>query len=108
MSRKLGAIALALAILVGAMGLKTVLSAGTGTVLTANGPDPVPTKNPWPKKPAFTTLITNGPDPVPTKNPWPKKPQAVTLIANGPDPVPTKNPWPKKPAVNMTSVPEVR
>jgi hypothetical protein len=51
MSRKLGAIALAMAILVGAMGLKTVLSAGTGTVLTANGPDPVPTKNPWPKKP---------------------------------------------------------
>ena len=108
MSRKLGAIALALAILVGAMGIKTVLSAGSGTVLTANGPDPVPTKNPWPKKTLITTLITNGPDPVPTKNPWPKKPQAVTLIANGPDPVPTKNPWPKKPAVNMTSVPEVR
>jgi hypothetical protein len=99
MSRKLGAIALALAILVGAMGLKTVLSAGSGTILTANGPDPVPTKNPWPKK----TLITNGPDPVPTKNPWPKK----TLITNGPDPVPTKNPWPKKPTMK-TSVPEVR
>jgi hypothetical protein len=100
MSRKLGAIALAMAILVGAMGLKTVLSAGSGAVLTANGPDPVPTKNPWPKK----TLITNGPDPVPTKNPWPKK----TLITNGPDPVPTKNPWPKKPTMMTTSVPVVR
>jgi hypothetical protein len=59
MSRKLGAIALAMAILVGAMGLKTVLSAGTGTVLTANGPDPVPTKNPWPKKP--TVKMTSAP-----------------------------------------------
>ena len=123
MSRKLGVIALAMAILVCAMGLKTVL-AGSGSrsgaaVLTANGPDPVPTKNPWPKKTTFMngpdpvptknpwpkkTSFTNGPDPVPTKNPWPKK----TLIANGPDPVPTKNPWPKKTAVVMTSVPEVR
>jgi hypothetical protein len=107
MSRKLGAIALALAVLVAGMGLKTLLSAGSGTVLTANGPDPVPTKNPWPKKPQISGLITNGPDPVPTKNPWPKKPTIATLIANGPDPVPTKNPWPKKPTMK-TSVPEVR
>jgi hypothetical protein len=50
MSRKLGAITLAMAILVGAMGLKTILTAGAGTVLTANGPAPMPTKNPFPKK----------------------------------------------------------
>jgi len=50
MSRKLGAIALAMAVLVGAMGMKTVLTAGAGTVLTANGPAPMPTKDPWKKK----------------------------------------------------------
>jgi hypothetical protein len=50
MSRKLGAVALAMAILVGAMGLKSVLTTGAGTVLTANGPAPMPTKNPFPKK----------------------------------------------------------
>jgi hypothetical protein len=50
MSRKLGAIALAMAILVGAMGLKSVVASSSGAVLTANGPAPVPTKNPWPKK----------------------------------------------------------
>lgn len=52
MSRKLGAIALAMAILVAGMGLKATLSVGSGAVLTANGPDPVPTKNPFPKKTA--------------------------------------------------------
>jgi hypothetical protein len=50
MSRKLGAVALAMAILVGAMGVKTVLTAGSGKILTANGPAPPPTKNPFPKK----------------------------------------------------------
>jgi hypothetical protein len=50
MSRKLGAVVLGMAILVGAMGFKSVLTASTGTVLTANGPAPVPTKNPFPKK----------------------------------------------------------
>jgi hypothetical protein len=54
MSRKLGAIALAMAILVGAMGLKSAFTARAGSVLTANGSDPVPTKNPWPKKPTYT------------------------------------------------------
>ncbi len=49
MSRKLGAIALAMAVLVGAMGMKEVLTANAGTVLAANGPAPVPTKNPWKK-----------------------------------------------------------
>jgi hypothetical protein len=44
MSRKLGAIALAMAILVGAMSLKSVVTSGSGTVLTANGPAPIPTK----------------------------------------------------------------
>jgi hypothetical protein len=43
MSRKLGTLALAMGILVGAMGLKTVLTANTkGTVLMANNPAPVP------------------------------------------------------------------
>jgi hypothetical protein len=54
MSRKLGAIALAMAILVGAMELKSVLTVKAGAVLTANGSDPVPTKNPFPKKPGQT------------------------------------------------------
>ena len=44
MSRKLGAIALAMAILVGAMSLKSVVTSGSGAVLTANGPAPMPTK----------------------------------------------------------------
>lgn len=47
MSRKLGALALAMGILVGAMGLKTVLTAHAKGVLTANGPAPMPT----PRKP---------------------------------------------------------
>lgn len=49
MSRKLGALALVLGILVCSMGLKTTLSSNhsSGTVLVANGPDPVPT----PRKP---------------------------------------------------------
>ncbi len=50
MSRKLGAVALAMAVLVGAMGMKSVFTANAGAVLTANGPAPMPTKNPWPKK----------------------------------------------------------
>jgi hypothetical protein len=51
MSRKLGAIALAMAILVGAMEVKSVFTGRAGAVMIANGPDPVPTKNPFPKKP---------------------------------------------------------
>jgi hypothetical protein len=44
MSRKLGTLVLAMGILVGAMGLKTVLTAQTkGTVLMANNPAPFPT-----------------------------------------------------------------
>jgi hypothetical protein len=43
MSRKLGTLVLAMGILVGAMGLKTVLTANTkGTVLMANNPAPFP------------------------------------------------------------------
>lgn len=44
MSRKLGALTLAMSILVGAMALKTVVSShAKGTpVMVANGPDPVP------------------------------------------------------------------
>jgi hypothetical protein len=43
MSRKLGALVLAMGILVGAMGIKTVLSAKmTGTTMMANGPAPLP------------------------------------------------------------------
>ena len=43
MSRKLGAFALVLAVLVCSMELKSVLTAHhNGSVLVANGPDPVP------------------------------------------------------------------
>lgn len=44
MSRKLGSLTLALAILVCSMGLKKALSGNhpSGVVLVANGPDPVP------------------------------------------------------------------
>jgi len=42
MSRKLGALALALGILVGAMELKTLVTAHSNTVIMANGVSPVP------------------------------------------------------------------
>jgi len=42
MSRKLGALVLAMGILVGAMGIKTALSSTKGTVMMANGPAPLP------------------------------------------------------------------
>lgn len=49
MSRKLAAAVLALGVLAGAMSLKTVVTAKVkGSVLTANGPDPVPTFRPRP------------------------------------------------------------
>jgi hypothetical protein len=46
MSRKLGAFALVLAVLFCSMELKSVLTSAKhhGTVLVANGPDPVPPK----------------------------------------------------------------
>jgi hypothetical protein len=45
MSRRLSAVALGLGILVGAMGLKTiVLSHSSNTVMMANGPAPMPTR----------------------------------------------------------------
>jgi hypothetical protein len=56
MSRRLGAFALILGILVCSMGLKTALSGNhtSGGVMVANGPDPVPpypAPTPAPKKP---------------------------------------------------------
>ena len=45
MSRKLGAVALALGILVGAMGLKTIIAAKSAVVM-ANGLAPVPPRPP--------------------------------------------------------------
>ena len=52
MSRRLGAVAIALAVLVCSMGLKTALSSqhSSGTVIAANGPDPVPLPPPPPPK----------------------------------------------------------
>jgi len=79
MSGKLGVVLVVLAILVGSMGLKTALSGGhqsNGTVLTANGPEPVPT----PRKSNLKAL--NGPEPVPT-------PRKSFKALNGPEPVPT-------------------
>ena len=54
MSRKLGALVLAMGILVGAMGIKTVLSAkSAGSTMMANGPAPVPEpRYPSKQKPA--------------------------------------------------------
>jgi len=50
MSRKLGALVLAMGILVGAMGIKTVLSSNLkGTAMMANGPAPVPFPPPPPQ-----------------------------------------------------------
>ena len=47
MSRKLGALALALGILVGAMELKTLVTAqGKSAVIMANGSSPVPPQRP--------------------------------------------------------------
>ena len=48
MSRKLGAIALSMAILVGAMALKSAVTSSSGPVMIANGPAPLPKQ---PKKP---------------------------------------------------------
>jgi len=42
MSRKLGAIALVLAVLFCSMELKSILTSGQHSVLVANGPDQVP------------------------------------------------------------------
>jgi len=52
MSRRLGAVVLAMGILVCSMGLKTVLSGGHshGAVIAANGPDPMPPGPPPPPK----------------------------------------------------------
>ena len=52
MSRKLGVLVLAMGILVGAMGLKAVVTAKVkGTVIMANGSSPVPPiKQPPPSK----------------------------------------------------------
>lgn len=78
MSRRLGALTLALGLLVCSMGLKAALSSGhpngSATQLL-NGPDPVP--------PAHFKATTNGPDPVP-----PAHFKAPVMQANGPDPVP--------------------
>jgi len=62
----------------------------TGSVLIADGPDPVP----WPKKlTAEPQLIADGGDPVPW--PKPKAMKAPNLLADGGDPVP----WPKPKAM---------
>lgn len=59
MSRKLAVVFLAMLVLVGAMGLKTVVTAhGDGTLIMANGSSPVPV-TPW----------KNGSSPVPV-TPW--------------------------------------
>ncbi len=71
MSRLLAVVLVVMLVLVGAMGLKTVVTDhGKGSVVMANGTGPVP-PNPW----------KNGTGPVPP-NPW----------KNGTGPVPP-NPW---------------
>jgi butyrate kinase len=67
MSRKLAVVFLTMLILVGAMGLKTVVTAhGDGSVVMANGSSPVP-----------ITPYKNGSSPVP-----------ITPYKNGSSPVP--------------------
>jgi hypothetical protein len=67
MSRKLAVVSLAMLILVGAMGLKTVVVAhGDGSLVMANGSSPVP-----------ITPYRNGSSPVP-----------ITPYKNGSSPVP--------------------
>ncbi|HTP68360.1 MAG TPA: hypothetical protein VMJ35_05600 [Dongiaceae bacterium] len=79
MSRKLGAIALVLAVLVCSMELKSALSGGAqnhATVLMANGPDPMPQGPPPGKKSGKyhgSLLVANGPDPMPQGPPPGKK-----------------------------------
>jgi hypothetical protein len=84
MSRKLTALFLAMLILAGAMGLKTVVAAHTnGAVMMANG------GGPWPPQ----TLFANGGGPWPPQTvskangggPWP--PQTVSKANGG-------GPWP--------------
>jgi hypothetical protein len=67
MSRKLTALLLAMLVVVGAMGLKTIVTAhGDGSVLVANGPAPAP---PVPYRngpaPAPPVPYKNGPAPAP-------------------------------------------
>jgi len=79
MSRRLGALALALGLLVCSMGLKTALGSNhsNNAVIQVNGPDPVPPLH-----------FTNGPDPVPPLH-FKNGPDPVPpLHLNGPDPVP--------------------
>ena len=56
MSRKLGALVLAMGVLACSMGLKTVLSGGHSgtTVVAANGPDPMPLPLPPPPPPKLS------------------------------------------------------
>jgi hypothetical protein len=92
MSRRLGALTLALGLLVCSMGLKAALSSGhsSGSVTQLNGPDPVP-----PAHFKGPVTRTNGPDPVP-----PAHFRTPVMQANGPDPVP---PYPKPKPPKPTS-----
>jgi butyrate kinase len=68
MSRKLAVVFLAMLVLVGAMGLKTIVAAHSdGSVIMANGASPVPT-GPYKNgaSPVPTGPYRNGASPVPT------------------------------------------
>jgi hypothetical protein len=100
MSRISSAIFLAMLVLTGAMGLKTVVTAhGDSSVLMANGTAPVP--------PLPPTLAKNGTAPVPPLPPTlakngtaPVPPLPPTLAKNGTAPVP---PLPPMIAANGTA-----
>lgn len=76
MSRRLTALLVALLVLAGAMGLKTLVMAHSdGAILVANGPAPMP------------PVMANGPAPMPpvlANGPAPMPPD----MANGPAPMP--------------------
>jgi hypothetical protein len=75
MSSRLSAVVLALGILVGAMGLKTVVTthATSPALVATNGPDPMPTRPNRPPKQTLASDQFNGPDPMPTRPGRPPK-----------------------------------
>lgn len=75
MSSRLSAAVLALGILVGAMGLKTVVTtqAQSSVLAAKNGPDPMPTRPTRPPTKALVADQFNGPDPMPTRPGRPPK-----------------------------------
>jgi hypothetical protein len=68
MSSRLSAVVLSLGILVGAMGLKTVVTTHSNAVMSAtNGPDQMPARPNRPPKQTLAPVQFNGPDQMPAR-----------------------------------------